>query len=105
LIRIKEERPDLYELFCIMKQKLEAMDFDDLEFHIAEELAKSNNRKEIKELPRDSSYEYRIPPHHKDGVLRVKSALEDDYYSIRVMRVWIKEVSPKGAKHGTKNKA
>ena len=97
LIRIGKERPDLFARFDLVKRKLEAMDFDDLSLHIEEELVKSNASKEVKELPGECCYEYRIPPHNKDGVLRMKFAIEDDYYSIRVSRIWIKDARPKGA--------
>lgn len=94
VIEISRLYPKLYELYMLVFRKLKTFDFAELEFHIQEELAKSANSKQIKYIPSENAYEYRIPPHCKSGVLRMLFVVEDDYWTICIKKVWTK---------GTKN--
>jgi len=90
VIEISKQYSHLYELYMLVITKLKKFDFDDLKLHIEEELAKSANTKQIKYLPDEEAYEYRIPPHCKSGVLRMLFTVEDDYWTICIKKVWTK---------------
>lgn len=94
VVEISIHHPKLYELYVLVLTKLKTFDFAELELHMKEELAKSANSKQIKYLPDENAYEYRIPPHCKSGVLRMLFVVEDDYWTVCIKRVWTK---------GTKN--
>lgn len=77
-----------------MLTKLKSFDYEDLKLFIEEELARSKNSKQIKYLPDEEAYEYRIPPHCKNGVLRMLFVVEDDYWTICIKKVWTKGTKP-----------
>lgn len=97
VIEISKQYPKLHQLYMLVLTRLKTFDFTDLELHIGEELARSANSKQIKYLPNEDAYEYRIPPHCKSGVLRMLFQVEDDYWTICIKKVWTKgtKSSPK----------
>ncbi len=92
LIEIRESRPDLYDKYVFLANKIKGLEYDKFKKYLAKELNKSrrSRSKEVKRIGGDNSYEFRIPPHHKDGVMRVKFKDEGDHYSIRLTDVFIK---------------
>jgi len=93
-IDISEQYPQLYELYMLVITKLKRFEFEDLKLHIEEELAKSAYTKQIKYLPNEHAYEYRIPPHCKSRVLRMLFEVEDDCWTICIRKVWTKGTKP-----------
>lgn len=90
VVEISKLYPKLYALYMLVVSKLKSFEFADLEHYIKEELGKSANSKQIKYLPDEKAYEYRIPPHCKSGVLRMLFVVEDDYWTICINKVWTK---------------
>jgi hypothetical protein len=90
VIEISKLYPKLYELYMLVFTKLKSFEYTDLELHIREELARSANSKQIKYLPNENAFEYRIPPHCKSGVLRMLFQVEADYWTICIKKVWTK---------------
>lgn len=87
---ISRQYPRLYNLYSLVITKLKLFEYEDLKLHMKEELAKSADSKQIKYLPDEKAYEYRIPPHCKSGVLRILFEVEDDYWTICIKKVWTK---------------
>lgn len=98
LIRIQASRSDLYQRFDLERCKLKDMDYGDFLFYIKEELGKSDANNLIKEITKNGTYEFRLPPKHTNGVLRVEFELGDDMFNIVIKRVWIKTHTPKKKK-------
>jgi hypothetical protein len=98
------KRPDLFERFIHLIEKLKKFNHDDLILEINTELSKgdSDPTKLIKEIPKFQAYEYRIPPSHKHGVLRVQFIIEEDLWTICITRVWIKAQNPKDKRKSKK---
>ena len=94
LIEIYKHYPKLYSLYMLVITKLKSFDFTDLYRHIEIELAKSANSKQVKYIPEEKAYEYRIPPHCKNGVLRVLFEVEEDNWTICIKKVWTKGTKP-----------
>ena len=90
LIKVHETRPDLYDKFIQVRTLLISMEHDDILKHIKEELAKKDRIKQVKEIPKRGTYEYRIPPHQRNGVLRMEFKLDDDFYTIIVTSFRVK---------------
>ena len=106
VLEIHKLYPRLHELYMLAVTKLKSFDYDDLKLYIEKELARSANSKQIKYLPEEEAYEYRIPPHCKSGVLRMLFVVEDDYWTICIKKVWTKgtKSSPKKRRENEKNR-
>ena len=94
---VERKRPDLFEQLKLLIGKLDNFDHDDLMLEIDTQLKKSDRdpSKVIKEIPKFHAFEFRIPPHHRHGVLRIQFIIEEDRWTICFTRVWIKPHSPK----------
>lgn len=105
-MEISEKYHWLYELYTLAVTKLKSFDYDELKLYIEDELGKSENSKKIKYLPDEKAYEYRIPPHCKNGVLRMLFVVEDDYWTICVKKVYTKgtKSSPKKRRENEKKR-
>jgi len=94
VIEISKQYPKLGDRLNLVFTKLKSFDYDDLELHINEELHKSAHSQQIKYIPNEKVYEYRIPPHCKYGVLRMNFVVEDDRWTVCIKRVWTKGTKP-----------
>jgi hypothetical protein len=108
-VRLKKDdfqttHPDLYKKMEFEFSKVKRMNWDDFQFYKQEELAKSDNSKRVKYLGTGESYEFRIPPHSENGVLRALFTLDGDCSTIWITDVLYKSNQPKEAKNKTKRK-
>ncbi|MCB5260065.1 MAG: hypothetical protein PHY41_02510 [Candidatus Cloacimonetes bacterium] len=94
---VERKRPDLFVQLKLLIEKLNGFDYDDLMMEIDSQLKKSDRdpSKVIKKIPKFHVYEFRIPPHHRRGVLRIQFIIEEDRWTLCFTRVWIKPHSPK----------
>lgn len=95
VIRLSQDEPVLYDMLMQVLLRFKSFDFDALTQHICEELAKSDRTKLIKYINDEYAYEYRLPPKRKQGVLRMLFQIEDDFYTVRILKVWVKSQEPR----------
>jgi len=103
-IEISKSRKDLYDLYRQVIIRLRAWDFGTLSLFIKEELAKSKSSTQIKVIPTENAYEFRIPPHRKGGVLRMLFVVEDDCFTVCIKRIWVKINEPQKRRRGNARK-
>jgi hypothetical protein len=87
--------PKLYKLMYFEFRKVKSMDWDDFDFYMKEELAKSDKSKLIKRIGKEELYEFRLPPSAKNGVLRAEFTLDGDCYTICITGIYVKNHEPK----------
>ncbi|MDD2229972.1 MAG: hypothetical protein WCT23_10460 [Candidatus Neomarinimicrobiota bacterium] len=97
VVELSKAEHELTEKYMNVLTLMKKFDYDELAQHIKEELAKKNNdrSKRIKYIEDEQSYEYRIPPQRKQGVLRMLFVVDDDYYTVVIKKVWVKKNVPK----------
>lgn len=94
-ISLHETHPDLYELMHFEFIKVKKMDWEDFEFYLKEELAKSDKSKRIKRIGKEDLFEFRLPPSSPKGVLRAQFTMECDFYTICITQIFVKNHEPK----------
>ena len=92
VVGLSKMEPELTEKYMNVLSLMRKFDYSELAQHIKEELAKKDNdrSKRIKYIEDEKSYEYRIPPQRKQGVLRMLFLVDDDYYTVVIKKVWVK---------------
>lgn len=86
-------RPDLHKKYMVFIDEIKSLDYDEFKYYLNHELSKGRNNKSkvVKQLGGDNLYEFRIPPHDKNGVLRVEFEDEGNYYTLRITKAYIKD--------------
>jgi len=62
----QKTHPELYKLMYFEFRKVKSMDWDDFDYYMNEELAKSDSSKRIKRIGKEELYEFRLPPSAKN---------------------------------------
>ncbi len=106
MVKVSKEHPDLYRLYSILAKGIKAFDHYEFTKFIESELSKGRNNKEIlvKQMQDSDSYEFRIPPHDKGGVMRVMFQIVGNYYEICITDVIIKGRNNKTVKRRGKRR-
>lgn len=84
IIAFQGTHPWIYKLIYEKFETIRKLDYEDFCEDIKQETQKNDNDRSKTIKHWNSTYEYRIPPHSKQGVVRIFFRIEPDEYTITI---------------------